>query len=583
MPEARTLAFVASPGTVDRLPADSQIVPLSPRVRTPLGRALAKKPEGLLGPEDFADIESQVGRQSDELGRQLRNGTIRWQGVDLGECFLRDLELGLRDSLKASRVLANAMERVRPTSLVTDAAPLQGAFPPYPYLSGLANLIQGRASQDGIEFHSLALPESPPSTATSSLLAKAYLSIAARRALHRLREGHALLALGPYPGFYLPIARAARAGTQGPVVAVTGARLPIRADSRSGLSVLILESFLYAKDRPAVRALVAASHGLGKDAAHHVSEADQDAGVGPLLAAHLDSRFDGELPALAATGLAFQRGLERARAALAMETESPLARAFVRYAREAGIPVTVLQHGILAGAFSYRRTDADRIAAWGPTDAGWFASEAPNRPRTEATGSPKYDELQKMDRSPIQADAPAGRHLVLYASQPFVQDRPSASPWDRADSLRIALDAAAQAEGMFLLVKWHPSEGEEALPPETNGYAKATRGGKAIDLIRGARAVLAVSSTVAFEAMLLDRPVVFLGPMDPSSPFHPPEDGAGRRALDAAELARCLKEVVPDGAARERVLLGQREFLERHYTRTDGQAARRVLRLATGG
>lgn len=285
---------------------------------------------------------------------------------------------------------------------------------------------------------------------------------------------------------------------------------------------------------------------------------------------------------MAAMACGFERGLDRAEGALVLETESPQARAFVRYARHANVPVTVLQHGILAGAFTYGRTEGDRIAAWGPADAAWFRSRIGASVLVEPTGCPRFDRLPAGRASRSLVDLPSDRPVVFYASQPLVQDRASRSAWDREDALRMALDAVAGLHGPLLVVKWHPSERAEPLPEGTEGFARTVRGVDAMEVIQRSRVVLAVSSTVAFEAMLQERPVVFLGPADPTSPFHPPEDGGGRRALDSNALSTLLHALIEEGPAREAAIQGQREYLARNYAPLDGRAAERVVHLATG-
>ncbi len=570
MPDARPLAFVATPGAVDRLPADAVILPLNPRVRVGEGRALVRRPEDLLRDEDLAVIDARVERILQGIQSRLQTERLRWRGVGLGDCFLGDLELGLRDAVKTERTIELALQQTRATELLTDLPPLMGPFPPYPYFAAAGTLLRDRATRESIPLRSFASASKGVSRPTASILTRAYLSVAAKRALRRLGEGNAILALGPYPSYYTPLARAA-AGR--PFVAVTPARQPLRADAHSGLSVLVLESFLEREDREEIRGFVAGASGLA-DLGPSDRTADE---TESLVFHHLEARFVTELPVLATLGLAFERNLRRAHAAIAMETESPLARGFVRYARAAGVPVTVVQHGILAGAFSYRRTDGDRVAAWGPADAVWFRAQLPHASRVEATGCPRYDSLT----AGSEEDAPRSRHLVLYASQPFVQDRPSRSAWERDEALEMALHAAEQLKDMSLLVKWHPAEPAERLPARARGLAREAHGGDAMDVIRRSRAVLAASSTVAFEAMLLGRPVIFLGPADPSSPFHPPEDGAGLRALDSPMLVRQLHKVLPEGPARAEVLRGQRDFLARSYAPLDGGAATRVMHLVT--
>jgi len=173
----------------------------------------------------------------------------------------------------------------------------------------------------------------------------------------------------------------------------------------------------------------------------------------------------------------------------------------------------------------------------------------------------------------------------MFASQPFVQDRAWRSPWDRHAALEIVLSSVMPRARFMLVVKWHPAERPEPLP--LNGRA-ATRivtvqQADTFPLIERSRIVLAVSSTVALEAMYLRRPVVFIGPPDLDSPFHPPEQGGGCRAETAADLSSILDRLLGDPGHYNRVLDGQAAFLARFYAPLDGRAAERVVGLLRGG
>jgi len=126
------------------------------------------------------------------------------------------------------------------------------------------------------------------------------------------------------------------------------------------------------------------------------------------------------------------------------------------------------------------------------------------------------------------------------------------------------------------IIKWHPAEQPEA--GIGDGVSQVHRG-NTLDLLRRSDVVLVVSSTVALEAMYLDRPVIFLGRADADSPFHPPEDGAGIRADGPDELLQQLRSLLANPLLRERVTTGQRAFLSRSYAPLDGQAAMRVSAL----
>ena len=95
--------------------------------------------------------------------------------------------------------------------------------------------------------------------------------------------------------------------------------------------------------------------------------------------------------------------------------------------------------------------------------------------------------------------------------------------------------------------------------------------------------MLVISSTIALEAMLVGRPVVFLGPPDRDSPFHPPEDGGGIRVRTADELASVLRDLIQNPVALKKVLEGQETFLVEHYASLDGGAAERLATFLRSG
>jgi hypothetical protein len=203
-------------------------------------------------------------------------------------------------------------------------------------------------------------------------------------------------------------------------------------------------------------------------------------------------------------------------------------------ARKAGIPATLLQHGVLAGTFSYGVADADRIAAWGLSDANWFREHLRPKIRVASTGSPRYDHLAQRNLKTAKDNlaVPTVRTpVVLFASQPFVQDRAGRSPWDRATIIESVLAVSRRLTAAKFIIKWHPAEQPEAGIGE--GVVQVHRG-DTFALLRQAAAVLVISSTVALEAMFLDRPVIC--PISPMSDL--------RRGLDSRRLA--LSTDLPD-------------------------------------
>ncbi len=578
------LAFVARPTTLPKLPDDAGVLPLRPEVRSDGRRQIASRPEDVLEPSDGTLIEKETERIVERWWISAGANLFTWRGVNLAECFSDTLRWVVRDLLKAVVIVDRSVEKHRPASLITDVSLLRGPLPAYPHLDGIGSIIQVRAKAMGLPCRFIGSEEVAAAAKRSrSALTRPYVHVSSRWARSVLRKQRILLALGPHAGQYRPIASVWEKEA-GWTVVLTTDREPMRSAPRLRLFAAALGSFVNRTDRREVlgfmrRALTAAGSAVSAAALGERWHA-----ISGALLADVQGRIQSELPDLTAAGLAFDREIERAVGVLLMETATPLAKAVVRYAGRLGIPRMVIQHGIIAAPDIYRRTEGDSVAAWGPVDAQWFRNHLSRAARVEATGCPRYDAMvlwRNRSHTGRSAEWARQRYQILFASQPFVQDRPLRSPWDRAALIRMAIEGIARLPDAELVIKWHPSEAGESVVSNqaTRGRVRIARGGTATQLILEAAAVLVISSTIALEAMLLARPVLFLGPRDPESPFAPPEDGGGIRVDSADGLAAVLDGLVRDPAARAKVLEGQDEFLASHYAALDGKAAERVVSL----
>ena len=581
MVERRTLAFVARAETLECLPRDARIVPLRPSVRVPVDRLLVQHPEDLLDPATVAGIEARalefVRTWSSEVSIA---SAFAWRGENLAACFRYELRFAVRDALKAASVVALAVDRAEPFGIAADVPSFDGVFPPYPYLQAIGSLSERVAMDRGIPYKDLAPRQQRRRTLARPSLSTAYGRLAARQALSTLRQDRPVLGIGPHPEFYLPLA-AALHRTGGSIVVVSPSTLAVRASPRAGLYFAPVEAFVEPADRGPIRALVDGA----VENLHLLRVLGGALDPTPFVRSHIAARTRDQLPVLASLGLGFARGLERSEHIVLMESASPLSKAVVRFAGAQDIRVTVLQHGVIAGPFGYRETEGDRVAAWGPADAEWFSDALGPSVRVEATGCPRYDSIlmARTASSPSDRGAPRSPPVVLFASQPFVQDDTGRSPWDRDVILQMVLESARRLPEARLIVKWHPSETSEPLADrQLDTEAREHHRARTFDLLEDADVVLVISSTVALEAMLLDRPVVFLGPPVVESPFHPPEDGAGARAQDVGSLVSVIRGILRDPEARSRILEGQRAYLTRTYAALDGKAADRIVRFLRG-
>src|SRR3990170_318902 len=438
MDDTRTLAFVGRQETVDRLPPGARIVPMRPTLVIPTDRLLAPRPEALLDAEDCAVIDDRALRFASEWPLlPLTAEAFTWKGVNLAGCFGYELKIVARDVFKTAHVLANALEGFPAARIVTDTFPEELPFPPYPYMHAIGSLSEALAKAAGIPFQALAPNAYARRAHSRGRVSRVYGRVAARRAMSVLDRASSrlIIAIGPHPEFYVPLA-ASWQRTGGAMIVVTPASAPIRADAQRGLHLLPAEAFLGPDDGPEIRRYVGRAQASLERPDASRPEIGM-VGVSGTLHRHLLARIRQELPVLAALGLGFERGLDRPEHVVLVETGSPLAKATVRYARARGRSLTVLQHGVLAGVFGYAETEADRVAAWGSTDAEWFRAHLGPDVRVAPTGCPRYDAMVGA-RAEARSSRPqrSGRAaVVLFASQPSVQDRASRSPWDRSGIL----------------------------------------------------------------------------------------------------------------------------------------------------
>ncbi len=582
MAAAGALAFIASPESLASVPADALVLPLAPGLPVSRERLLASRPEDVLNEDD----PKRIANEADAIASTWTQAdqAWAWRGVDLAGCFTFGLRFAALDLIKTIRIVDACLGRAGDVTVVTDAPVAFDHFPPYPYLSALGPVLRTRAADRGFALR--VLPSVPPAAAPKpSRLSKAYSIVVTRQGLEKLLEPECVVALGPYPDVYRPLAQV-RGRASHPTVVVSPKAAPVRASSRNSLYFVTLEACVDRAARQEAeafgrRALAALPPRPPANTATGEAEV-----LRPILQGHLRHLARENLPGMAILGEAFESVLGGIRGAVLVETVSPLGKAAVRFARRKHVQTTVIQHGVISGTFSYRETEGDRVAAWGPADAAWFRDNLGPATLVRETGSPRYDRLAGEDRRKeenLPTGWPQGKPVALYLSQPLVQDHALRSPWSRWNVLQMALSCTREDGPFRLVVKWHPSESPEPLPsPEADALARSLHRANTITLLTHASVVLAVSSTAALEAMYLDRPVVFLGPPDPG-PFNPPEQGGGLRARDPPELADEVRDLLPGGARREATLSRQRDFLRRNYAPVDGRAAERVAELVREG
>jgi hypothetical protein len=271
---------------------------------------------------------------------------------------------------------------------------------------------------------------------------------------------------------------------------------------------------------------------------------------------------------------------------------APLKRTVCLTLERQGVPVVVLQHGILtndmAGMYVLPRTDGTQ-AVWGEYYRQWHLSRGKQADSQVVTGFSRHDNLLNMppldrDRLCERFGLDSRREVVLVATEWFqgVSSRYTIEHQERY--IRMALKTLKACDDVQTVVKLHP--GHQAKYRKIVSEIAAQEGAKVIiagdslwDLIRLSSFVIVSVSSVSVEALILGRPVISLDLVDGKDISGLVQDGLAMGASDEAGLERairkCLKDpescVAPDGR-REELLLPFTGSL-------DGQSSRRVAEL----
>lgn len=216
--------------------------------------------------------------------------------------------------------------------------------------------------------------------------------------------------------------------------------------------------------------------------------------------------------------------------------------AWVLAARERGLPTLCVQDGIAADMPQWRWLTADRIATNGRHLKRLLEADGLAAERAVVVGQPRYDAMLRPEPAARTAatraalELPGHRTVLLFATQ-YGQDAPV---------VRHVVEQVLRVPELFLLLRPHPSEDQTlhralaaSAPPERMALAAEVP----IDqLLHCSDAVAVQSSSVAFEAEILGRPLLlvdFTGQPMPDSFSHL----RAERVTDEAQLAPALRRL----------------------------------------
>ena len=305
---------------------------------------------------------------------------------------------------------------------------------------------------------------------------------------------------------------------------------------------------------------------------------------GVKLAAEDTSALESELATCRATIDIVTLQLEELKPSLLVTfaDDHPPHMEYVLAARRERIPSLMIQHGLDCEQLTLDHAFADYVAVWGAQRRERYRQRSAWQPSAiEVTGNPEFDHL----RLPV-ALAPPGP-VWLWVTRPHTPDKcdlPSLGTGEGLAILDGLLSAVAERPQVKLIIKPHPFDYthlyQSRIQESGLGDRVSLSRGSLYELLDAASVVFSEDSTAGMEAMFFGKRVIHahFAPSPPSMPFA--EYQAALPAFDKGSLQGSIR-AVGDFSSEEaqRMLDGQRRFLQAYNGPCDGNAAKRLSEL----
>jgi len=202
------------------------------------------------------------------------------------------------------------------------------------------------------------------------------------------------------------------------------------------------------------------------------------------------------------------------------------------------------------------------------------------------TGQPRFDRLLNQKYQPdkirTELNIPVGKGLFVLATQPLYQGF-----WAEAEYCRL-VEIIVQAMSEFpqhqLVIKLHPSEDESYYQEILAAMGQqdkviVCRDVDIYELLNTCDLLLTAHSTVALEAMILDKPVVTVNLSSKPDVMPYARSGAALGVYRSEDLVPAISDSLSNPQVREELTRKRKTFVYEHAYLTDGQASRRVAEL----
>lgn len=235
--------------------------------------------------------------------------------------------------------------------------------------------------------------------------------------------------------------------------------------------------------------------------------------------------------------------------------------------------------------YSLNFVDGVNIAVMSPHAKRMYIRMGAEANRVFVTGQPRFDQIQqkKFNREYIlkELGIPQNRGIVVLATQPLL-----GSFWtekERERFVEVVVRAMDEFPEEQLVIKLHPGEKMEEyqkiLAKIGHNQAILCQDIDLYQLLHASHLLITIHSTVALEAMILDKPVITINLSGKPDPFPYAQSGAAIGVYKEEDLAPAIRKALYDLQTRKEMERKRKEFVQEHAYKVDGRASQRVADL----
>ncbi|MBU4070413.1 MAG: CDP-glycerol glycerophosphotransferase family protein [Nanoarchaeota archaeon] len=267
------------------------------------------------------------------------------------------------------------------------------------------------------------------------------------------------------------------------------------------------------------------------------------------------------------------------KAVVVMDDLIPVNRALILIAKKYNIPSIVVPHGVFidTAGKGFIPLTADKMAVWGKIIKNQMINFGVNSKKLIITGASIFDDIvQKQKNNKNQFKENKKKKFSLMLGIQKYDDVFADKETEKI--IKIAIESVQEFKDVELKISLHPrlsSNIIKSILKEKKGNICIEKG-KIEDLIKECDGLITLYSTIAFDAMFENKPIISLNPLNRPEIIPYVKSGVALKARNKKELINAIKKIRSEKFLNEWVK-NKEKFLKNYLFKLDGKSSERVL------